>query len=189
MQHACAPLTTGLPHRGVPECPTLRNRPCSGCQGWKDSINSMNQAITAESRQAERRSRERAAGCALPHRQVLNAIDEIGKEASLRQYLQLLDELPYRKFELGSVDNACEVDALPLPSCGFYEQILILGKEHPAQFASPVEQPRVFPLCWAGFLSREHLCSASSQAASDGARHMHVHVQRDAHPPPSLARK
>ena len=149
----------------------------------------MNQAITAGSRQAEGRSRERAAGCALPHRQVLNAIDEIGKEASLGQYLQLLDELPYRKFELGSVDNACEVDALSLPSCGFYEQILILGKEHPAQFASPVEQPRVFPLCCAVFLSREHLCSASSQAASDGARHMHVHVQRDAHPPPSLARK
>ena len=149
----------------------------------------MNQAITAESRQAERRSRERAAGCALPHRQVLNAVDKVGRETSLGKYLQILDELPNRKFKLGSVDNACEVDALSLPSCGFYEQILILGKEHPAQFASPVEQPRVFPLCCAVFLSREHLYSASSQAASDGARHMHVHVERDAHPPPSLARK
>jgi hypothetical protein len=132
---------------------------------------------------------EKGADWALPHRQVLNAIDEVGREASLGQYLQLLDELPYRKFELGSVDNACEVDALPLPSCGFYEQIFILGKEHPAQFASPVEQPRVFSLCCAVFLSREHLYSASSQAASDGARHMHIHVQRDAHPPPSRARK
>ena len=152
-------------------------------------MNSMNHEITAGSGQAKGRSGEPAAGWILPHRQVLNAIDEVGRETRLGQYFQLLDELPDREFELGRIDNACEVDTLSLPSCGCYEQILVLGKEHPAQFTSPIEQPWVFPLCCAVFLSRQHLHSASSQAAGDGARHMHVHVKRDAHPPPSRARK
>src|SRR5207247_2547946 len=77
-----------------------------------------------------RRSRKSSkSGRALPHRQVLNSIDEVGRKTSLGQYLQLLDELPDRKRELGSVDYACELDALSLPSCGFHEQVFVLGKE------------------------------------------------------------
>ena len=128
-------------------------------------------------------------GGASPHRQVLNAIDEIARETSLGEYLQLLDELPDRKLELGRVDDASEVDALTLPSRSLYEQVFVLGEEHPAQFARPIEQLRVFPSCCAVLLSREHIHSAPSQAAGHGTRHMHVHVERDAHPLPSLARK
>ena len=115
----------------------------------------------------------------------MNQIRKIGRRASLGQQFQFFNELAYRLRELRCEDDAAEGNTAPLSLRNFNQQVLILREENPAQFCGPVRENGIFPSRRAVLLRGEHIDSPPTQAARDRARHMHVHVEGNAHCIPS----
>ncbi len=111
------------------------------------------------------------------------------QSAGLGDDLQVGDTPTDGDFPLSSEDDAGERDAGTLAASRLGEEILVLAEENPTEVGGPVEKGGIRYAARAIFLSREHINVAGAEPSRDGCRHVHVHVQRDAHPTRPIFRR
>jgi hypothetical protein len=82
--------------------------------------------------------------------------------------------------KLMRVHHARKVPAGVLPTVGDFQQVIVLGKQHAAQFGGPLKQFLVWPIRAAVFKGRQHVEAAPAQPQRNGAMYMMVHIERKA---------
>src|SRR5439155_7143079 len=96
---------------------------------------------------------------------------------------------PDRDVELVAVNDAGEKLSDPLaPGC-LGEQVFILSEEHTAKFGGSIEQIWVFQFRRAIKLCRHYIHTPQHESARDGRRHVHVHIEPNAHLSLPISRK
>jgi len=112
---------------------------------------------------------------------MLDAINEIGRNTTLSDNLQVLDALADCDAQLMSVDHAGQGDAGALPPGGFCQQILVPAEEHPVQLTGPLKQCSIIQSRGSVGLRGEHIHTPPYQGSRDHRRHMNVRVEGNAH--------
>jgi len=69
------------------------------------------------------------------------------------------------------------------------EQIFVLAKKHATEFRGSVQQSGILQFRRAIELCGQHVDITQQQTPGDGRRHMHIHVETDAHDRLPISRK
>lgn len=87
----------------------------------------------------------------------LDPVSHVLGLASLGDELEISDARTDRDPELVSVDDAREVDRLPLSPRGLPKEVVVTGEEDAVQFGRPIQQLRIRVLGGAVFERRNHV--------------------------------
>lgn len=121
--------------------------------------------------------------------QILDAIREVFQRSGLGENLQIVNGPPDGDPELVRIDYAAELLPIPLTLRRFRQQIVVLAEEHAAKLGGSVQQTRIIQLRRSIQLRRQNINASQQKPARDGCRHMHVHVEADAHASLPISRK